>query len=234
MAISSPKIRPWPLSQVSRTGLPGASVVWSAVHSVSACGVLIDGVGRRPAELGVVGMLAADRRQHRHRVALGVDGLAIFDQPHVVDAAAFQRDRADQLGRVEGDARRGGQRLLAAQDLSRGRLGRRRARRPRRRRLAGRRLRRCGLARRLRRRDRRLGRLEEMLPAHDDQHREHDSDDEILLVHFGRTLLRLRRARRGGRKAVGEGWRRRQAPDRSRGHPTVRSGTGDAPPASCP
>src|SRR5207342_2816328 len=36
--------------------------------------------------------------------------------------------------------------------------------------------------------DRRLGRREGVLPAHDDQHREHDSDNEILLVHCGRTL----------------------------------------------
>ena len=41
--MSSAKIRPWPLSQVSRTGLPGATVVLSAVHSVSGPGTLIDG-----------------------------------------------------------------------------------------------------------------------------------------------------------------------------------------------
>ena len=36
--MSSAKIRPAPLSQVRRTGLPGASVVWLAVHSESGPG----------------------------------------------------------------------------------------------------------------------------------------------------------------------------------------------------
>src|SRR5216117_3293408 len=39
--MSSAKIRPWPLSQVSRTGLPGASVVLLAVHTVSGLGNLV-------------------------------------------------------------------------------------------------------------------------------------------------------------------------------------------------
>ena len=82
-------------------------------------------IGRRPAELGVVGMRAADRRQHRHGIALGIDRDAILGQTHIVDARALEVDRADQLGRVEGDARRAGERFAAAHDL--GRLGGRRA-----------------------------------------------------------------------------------------------------------
>ena len=39
--MSSANTRPSPLSQVSRTGLPGATVVLSAVHIVSGPGTLI-------------------------------------------------------------------------------------------------------------------------------------------------------------------------------------------------
>ena len=125
----------------------------------------------------------------------------MLDQLHVVDARALERDRADQLGRVEGDARRARQRLLEAHDLLR-RGGRRARRTPGAagwpgapwpvRPAAGRRWRSAAG------RDRRLGRRERGLPAHDDQHREDDGDDEILLVHLSDLWQRSADGRKAG------------------------------------
>ena len=89
------KTRPAPLSQVRVTGMPGESVLPSAVQSGVAVGQR-PGIGADPAELGVIGRLAAGRREQHDLRALGVDGLVVVLERHVVDAAALQGDRAGE------------------------------------------------------------------------------------------------------------------------------------------
>ena len=97
------KSRPSPLSQVSVTGLPGASVpAPSWRHTVSASGSFaVDARAGHPAELGVERVLGAGRREQHDRGRLRVDGLAVLRQREVVDARAFERDRALQARRLD-------------------------------------------------------------------------------------------------------------------------------------
>ena len=183
-------------------------------------------IGRRPAELGVVGMRAADRRQHRHGIALGIDRDAILGQPHIVDARALEviEPISSGVSKVtRGERASASVRLTIWAGWVAGAPGCTVPWRAGRARLAGRRLRRAVLGRRrLLLVDRRLGRREGILPAHDDQHREHDSDNEILLVHLIRLLGalggltgKLRRhgieARASPRPAAAEPMRRQPA-----------------------
>ena len=62
------------------------------------------GIG--PAEFGVERIRAAGRRQQHDRRRFRIDGLAEFDQSEVVDAAAFERDRALQAVGLDRHARR--------------------------------------------------------------------------------------------------------------------------------
>ena len=92
---------------------------------------------RHPAELGVERVLGAGRRQQHDRRRFRVDGLAVLREREVVDARAFERDRALHARRLDRDARARGEHGLAGLHLA-GRRGRW-PRRRRRARLAGRR-----------------------------------------------------------------------------------------------
>ena len=53
-----------------------------------------DARGRHPAEFGIERMRAAGRREQHDRRRFRIDGLAIFDEREIVDAAALERDRS--------------------------------------------------------------------------------------------------------------------------------------------
>ncbi len=69
------------------------------------------GIG--PAEFGVERIRAAGRRQQHDRRRLRIDGLAELDQSEVVDAAAFERDRALHAIGLDRHARRQSERRVA-------------------------------------------------------------------------------------------------------------------------
>ena len=69
-----------------------------------------------PAELGIKRLRRAGRRQQDDRRRAGVDRFAEFQEPQVVDAAAFERDRAGQARRLDIDVR-AVERLVAGHGL---------------------------------------------------------------------------------------------------------------------
>ena len=66
------------------------------------------------ADLGIIGLRRAGRRQQDDVRALRIDRLTEIAQGHVVDAAALQRDRAKQASRLQRHARALLERLVAA------------------------------------------------------------------------------------------------------------------------
>ena len=98
------KTSPAPLSQVSVTSLPGRER--PAFGRPYRLGGRNGGSARLrdPAEIGEVGMLAADRREQLHQRARRLDRLVIVGEQQIVDAPAGEVDRALERRRVDLDA----------------------------------------------------------------------------------------------------------------------------------
>ena len=79
-------------------------------HRVRGGDLYVGAGGVGPAELGVERIGAAGWRQQHDRRRLRIDRLAELDQRQIVDASAFERDRALQAVGCDRDARRGRQR----------------------------------------------------------------------------------------------------------------------------
>ena len=189
IAIFREKTSPAPLSQVSVTGVPTvSSAPAGAVHwRVRARGRDVGRVAD-PAELGEVAVRSADRRKEDDGRARRVDRLVEVVEAKVVDPAADEVDRAGDARGRDLDARRKRKRSVAGEARRLGADGRRGSAVDR-----GRGLRRRGRRRRAAGIDRRFGdRLrwrgnrgggEEILPADENGDRQHDGDDEVLVVH---------------------------------------------------
>ena len=145
-----------------------------------------------PAELRVIGVLGAGGRQEHDDRALGIDGLAVVLQGHVVDAAAAQVDGAGDGGSVDGDARRAGEGCLTSLNSWSRRRARNRSRHGGRgatglARACGR-IRCVGIDLRGLRLLRGLpllfglGSRKEVLPAQQDRQRQGDGDDEVFVI----------------------------------------------------
>ena len=172
------------------------------------CGDLHIGAGGiGPAEFGIERIGAAGRRQQHDRRRLRIDRLAKLDQRQVVDASAFERDRALQAVGCDRDARRRRQGRVAVGGRGGRSLGRLTGR-LRRSRLRGCLRRLAGLAR-LRRRLLLLRELlglqfllprlflrhgEEKLPGDQHQGRQHDGENGVLIVGHRDAVLPLRPA----------------------------------------
>ncbi len=138
------------------------------------------------ARLRVIGVRTSRRRQEHDLRARRFDRLAIVLEREIVDTAAFQRDRAFEARRVDGDARAFGERLVASERdsggacLRRGPFGRASTLRLRRSRLDPLLL----LCRLLRVGGRRL-RQEQDLPGEQDAEGQENGEDEVavILVH---------------------------------------------------
>ena len=150
---------------------------------------------RRPAELGVERIRAAGRREQHDRRRVRIDRLAIFDQREIVDAAALERDRAGEARRLDVHARGGCERGVPRHRLRGGGAGlRRRLRRGARCRRGLRRAGLLGKGRRLLLRTLlrlllldlllllHLRQAEVDLPRNQDERREHDGENGVLLV----------------------------------------------------
>ena len=154
--------------------------------------------GGHPAELGVERLRRARRREQHDGRRVAIDGLAILLERQIVDAPAFEVDAAVQRRRGDGDARRSRNHRLARCGCDRGRGG---AGHWRRRAGAGCGARRSAGLRRIRLRRAGLGlRLflllelgllallfhlriaDEILPADDDDQRQHDGKDGVLVI----------------------------------------------------
>ena len=69
--------------------------------------------GRDPAELGVIGIWRARRREQHDRGRFRIDGLAELHQRQIVDLRALQRDAAADARGLDLDARAGADRDVA-------------------------------------------------------------------------------------------------------------------------
>ncbi len=86
--------------------------------------------GGHPAELGIVCVRRARRREQHDGRRVGIDGLAILLERQIVDASALEVDAAVQARRGDGDPRRSGNHRLArcGRGRRRGGAGQRRRR----------------------------------------------------------------------------------------------------------
>src|SRR5262245_829309 len=84
-------------------------------------------LARTPAELGIVGMRRARRREQLHVGALGIHGLAVSGEHQIGDASALERERPPGARRIDAHPGAGVDRALPGRDDARV-VGRRRCR----------------------------------------------------------------------------------------------------------